>query len=102
MVFRIGGDEFAMLMFADGETSCKRAMKVLGSMNGKVSIGIATISSASQRFEKIEDFIRCADEALYHAKRSGRGRVVVSGCHKEGFIGCEEFCVDARFNAKRA
>lgn len=102
MVFRIGGDEFAMLLFADGETSCRRAMEVLDAMKGKVSIGIATMSSATRNFEKIEDFIRCADDALYHAKRSGRGRVVVSGCRKEGFIGCAEYCLEAAPNAKRA
>lgn len=102
MVFRIGGDEFAMLLFADGETSCKRAMKVLESMKGKISIGIATMSSDSRNFEKIEDFIRCADDALYHAKRSGRGRVVVSGCRREGFTGCAQYCLEAAFNAKRA
>ena len=102
MVFRIGGDEFAMLLFADGETSCRRAMEVLDAMQGKVSIGIATMSSDTRNFEKIEDFIRCADDALYHAKRSGRGRVVVSGCRKEGFIGCAEYCIEALPNAKRA
>ena len=102
MVFRIGGDEFAMLLFADGETSCRRAMEVLGSMKGKISIGIATMSSDSRNFEKIEDFIRCADDALYHAKRSGRGRVVVSGCRREGFAGCAEYCIEAAANAKRA
>jgi len=102
MVFRIGGDEFAMLLFADGETSCRRAMEVLDTMKGKVSIGIATMSSDTRNFEKTEDFVRCADDALYHAKRSGRGRVVVSGCRKEGFVGCEEFCTETRSNAKRA
>lgn len=102
MVFRIGGDEFAMLLFADGETSCRRAMEVLDTMKGKVSIGIATMSSDTRNFEKTEDFVRCADDALYHAKRSGRGRVVVNGCRKEGFVGCEEFCIETRSNAKRA
>ncbi|MFA7241799.1 MAG: GGDEF domain-containing protein [Sulfuricellaceae bacterium] len=99
MVFRIGGDEFAMLLFADTKTSCKRALEVLDAMKGKVSIGIATISSDTRGFEKIEDFIRCADEALYHAKRSGRGRVVVSGCRKEGFAGCGIFCDETRRHA---
>lgn len=92
MVFRIGGDEFAMLLFADTKTSCMRALEVLNSMKGKVSIGIATISSDTRSFEKTEDFIRCADEALYHAKRSGRGRVVVNECRKEGFVGCGKLC----------
>lgn len=100
MVFRIGGDEFAMLLFADTKTSCTRALEVLNAMKGKVSIGIATISSDTRNFEKTEDFIRCADEALYHAKRSGRGRVVVNECRKkEGFVGCGKFCDEMNAHA---
>jgi diguanylate cyclase (GGDEF)-like protein len=102
MAFRTGGDEFAMLLFADGAASCKRALEVLKAMNNKVSIGIATISSESRQFEKTADFIRCADDALYQAKRSGRGRVVVSACRREGFVGCAEYCIEFEKYAKRA
>lgn len=103
MAFRIGGDEFAMLIFANGATSCKRALEVLKAMNNKVSIGIASISSEARLFDKAEDFIRCADDALYQAKRSGRGRVVVTACqHEEGYMGCAEYCMYQERHAKRA
>lgn len=102
MAFRTGGDEFAMLLFAEGATSCKRALEVLKAMNNKVSVGIATFSSEARQFETIQDFIRCADDALYQAKRSGRGRVVVSSCQNEGFVGCAEYCTRSEKYAKRA
>lgn len=102
MAFRIGGDEFAMLLFANGATSCKRALEVLKAMNNKVSVGIASFSGESRQFDTIEDFIRCADDALYQAKRSGRGRVVVSTCCREGFAGCAEHCNHLEKYAKRA
>ena len=102
LAFRTGGDEFAMLLFADGSTSCKRALEVLKSMNNKVSVGIATICSEAHQFETTEDFIRCADDALYQAKRSGRGRVVVSSCQGEGYVGCAEHCAQSEKYVKRA
>jgi two-component system, cell cycle response regulator len=102
MAFRTGGDEFAMLLFANATASCKRALEVLKAMNNRISIGIATISGESSQFEKTADFIRCADDALYQAKRSGRGRVVVSACQREGFAGCAEHCIEFKNDAKRA
>ena len=103
MAFRIGGDEFAMLLFANGATSCKRALEVLKAMNNKVSVGIASLSSESRQFENVEEFIRCADDALYQAKRSGRGRVVVNTCQCEGYTGCAEHCAPSLEKyAKRA
>lgn len=102
MAFRIGGDEFAMLLFANGATSCKRALEVLKAMNNKVSVGIASLSGESNQFESVAEFIRCADDALYHAKRSGRGRVVVNTCQREGYAGCAEHCTALENYAKRA
>lgn len=106
LAFRIGGDEFAMLMFANGKVSCKRVMEVMKAMNNKVSVGIATLAGGGHRFENIEDFVRCADEALYQAKRSGRGRVVVDSCDRENFSGCVDHCslemLEVVLHAKRA
>lgn len=103
MAFRIGGDEFAMLMFANGTVACKRVMEVMKIMNNKVSVGIATLVGGTQRFELIEEFVRCADDALYQAKRSGRGRVVVEACEIENFTGCMAHCSqEVTLHAKRA
>lgn len=104
MAFRIGGDEFAMLMFANGKVACKRVMEVMKAMNNKISVGIATLSGSAGRFENTEEFIRCADDALYQAKRSGRGRVVVDSCDRDSFAGCIDHCssVELVTHAKRA
>lgn len=76
--FRFGGDEFAMLLAADITTACDKAAHVLDAMAGKVSIGIASINMKTPDDLELENFVRQADDALYQAKRTGRGRVVCS------------------------
>lgn len=92
LVFRFGGDEFAMLLFCDGRMACKKATEVLALMGGKVSIGIASLPREDLEPVELEDFIRSADDALYEAKRSGRGRVVLNGCTSPDGAGCKQFC----------
>jgi two-component system cell cycle response regulator len=75
--FRFGGDEFAMVVYADHKQSREKAEQVLKLMEKKVSIGITTIDAATPEGFALEDFFRHADHALYEAKRRGRGRVVV-------------------------
>lgn len=95
LAFRFGGDEFATLIFADTPIACKRAMQVLTSMTNKVSIGIATISAEKPCDGHLENFIHRADDALYEAKRAGRGRVVVSSCDAKGVVSYEHFLPEA-------
>lgn len=78
--FRFGGDEFAMMIFAGHEMACDKARKVLELMGNKVSIGVTAIEAETPDNLVLEDFIRQADDALYEAKRRGRGRVVVAPC----------------------
>lgn len=89
--FRFGGDEFALLMFADKHIACARALKVLGLMNNKVSIGIISISAEHNHCSDVQDFIKHADDALYQAKNAGRGRAVLSTCEVDGSNAWEVF-----------
>lgn len=84
--FRFGGDEFALLLFADSEIARQKAMRILCRMENKVSIGIASISTDSGHDTSAQDFIHRADDALYAAKREGRGRVVTSLLSSEGTV----------------
>lgn len=92
LAFRFGGDEFAMVLFCDGSMACKKATEVLELMNGKVSIGIATLPREDSALVELEEFIHTADDALYEAKRAGRGRIILSGCTSPDGAGCKQFC----------
>lgn len=94
LAFRIGGDEFALLLFADGATSCRRAMQILASMDKRVSVGVASLFGSESPDKEPADLFRRADEALYWAKRSGRGRVVVDSCTSPDFEGCCAPCAE--------
>lgn len=89
--FRFGGDEFALLMFADKNIASARALKLLGLMNNKVSIGIVSLSAERNCSANLQDFIKRADDALYQAKHAGRGRAVFSTCEADGSSRWEEF-----------
>ena len=89
--FRFGGDEFAVLIFADKKIACARALKLLTAMNNKVSIGIVSMSAERNCSTDLQDFIKRADDALYQAKHAGRGRAVLSTCEADGSSAWEEF-----------
>lgn len=89
--FRFGGDEFAILIFADKNIASARALKLLGLMNNKVSIGIVSMTAELNCSTGVQDFIKHADDALYQAKHAGRGRAVLFRCDANGDGGWEEF-----------
>lgn len=87
LLARQGGDDFTLLLV--GVNTVEEAQAVANRIHeafrapfriGKrevftsASIGIAV---GSRDYENIEDIVRDADTALYHAKRRGRGRHVV-------------------------
>lgn len=82
---RIGGDEFAILH--RGETREKTealAIELIGCLkaplltdSGSYTVGATVgIACAPRQAETIDDLMRCADIALYKAKRNGRGQAL--------------------------
>ena len=88
LAFRFGGDEFAVVLFADYPLACEKARQVLKSLENKVSIGISTINQDTQNDLTLEEFIRRADNALYEAKHRGRGQVVSHFCMSQANQKC--------------
>ena len=82
--FRFGGDEFAIVIFADYHLACDKAWQLLKLMEHKVSIGITDINPNTPDWLTLNEFIRRADRALYAAKHRGRGRIVVDLCLSPG------------------
>ncbi|MHB1586075.1 MAG: GGDEF domain-containing protein [Acidiferrobacteraceae bacterium] len=69
LAFRIGGDEFAVLVFAGEGVGERLATAVLTEMRHKLSIGIAERHPG----EPVDAWSARADAALYAAKHAGRG-----------------------------
>lgn len=99
LAFRFGGDEFAMMIYSDYGTACDKARQVLQQMEGKVSIGIATIDQHTREDLTLEEFIHKADSALYDAKHRGRGRAVVRQCNQGDTHICGQRCAVKAFCA---
>ena len=92
VVFRIGGDEFAIILPdtcpADARRVAERIQAVLASAEGvkhetqqqlqpiSCSMGIAELTPACATPEAL---LKAADDALYQAKAAGKGQVVVAG-----------------------
>jgi two-component system cell cycle response regulator len=74
---RIGGDEFALIIFANTDISERVARNILKKMDNKVSIGMAQVTES----DNVKTLVARADAALYHAKESGRGAIHID---KEG------------------
>jgi diguanylate cyclase (GGDEF)-like protein len=88
-LFRIGGEEFAVLVIGEHAGGvCAMAERLREAVaaapltvDGKavamtVSVGVAALDAHDHKWE---DILHRADEALYHAKQSGRNRVSVHG-----------------------
>jgi diguanylate cyclase (GGDEF)-like protein len=88
-LFRIGGEEFAVLVsdagLADVQGIAQRLRELVAStplleqglmVPMTVSVGLAAAQENELRWE---DVLRHADEAMYHAKQHGRDRVSVYG-----------------------
>ncbi|MCB0950708.1 MAG: GGDEF domain-containing protein, partial [Mycobacterium sp.] len=72
---RIGGDEFAVLLPHTSASQAQQLARILvdkvkANTPGSVSIGIAMIGPG-----QLDDPVRRADQAMYHAKREARGSV---------------------------
>ncbi len=90
--FRFGGDEFAIVIFADYSLACDKARQVLQLMENKVSIGITDINPNTPDGLTLGEFIHRADKALYEAKHRGRGRIMVDLCLSPDGSDCIHSC----------
>ena len=90
--FRFGGDEFAVLIYADYPQACDKARQVLDLMESRVSIGVSTINKGTDDSLSLEEFVRRADNSLYEAKRLGRGQAQIHQCPSQRVGGCAEDC----------
>ncbi len=90
--FRFGGDEFAVVLYADYPLACEKARQVLKRMENKVSVGITSMNAATPDDLTLEEFIRRADHALYEAKHRGRGQVLVEVCSSPDSRACPSPC----------
>jgi diguanylate cyclase (GGDEF)-like protein len=90
LVARLGGDEFALwLGGADHMTAAERAEtlrttvpraldEITGGTPPRITLSIGIATRGVRADEDIDDLIRRADEAMYDAKRNGRGHWRVS------------------------
>ena len=75
--FRVGGDEFAILLTNAGEDEARRVVtRILGAVEANIDPLVRTLSASfgiatSKGREEPEELLRIADEAMYQAKRSG-------------------------------
>jgi diguanylate cyclase (GGDEF)-like protein len=78
---RAGGDEFVLLLPSTNRDHTLEMLQRLGSSTTQqFSAGVAVAEGDST----VEDLLRSADDACYHAKQNGRGHVAVAGPGVEG------------------
>lgn len=71
---RIGGDEFAIIIFTAGKVAKRVARDVLIRMECQISIGLSELLE----HDTPATLVARADAALYRAKDNGRGQVMVA------------------------
>jgi len=71
---RIGGDEFAIIMFSSLTVSHRVAETILSSFDRLVSIGVTELLPD----ENVKQLVARTDAALYKAKEQGRGQVIAA------------------------
>lgn len=85
LVYRLGGEEFLVVLpglgAGEGHKTAERLRQAVAEakLTGipvTISVGVSVASGEDVQYEKL---FKCADEALYEAKRAGRNRVVM-GC----------------------
>ncbi|MDH5512207.1 MAG: GGDEF domain-containing protein [Gammaproteobacteria bacterium] len=69
---RMGGDEFAIILYSEMSVARRVANEILSLMEHKVSIGIAQMHDN----ESMDSLVGRTDAVLYEAKHRGRGRFV--------------------------
>lgn len=89
LVARLGGEEFGLSMCCSLDVGERRldgfreeVKKSCKAGNAPVTVSIGYASIAGDSAFGIEDALRCADGALYDAKRGGRDRVVRAAVEK--------------------
>jgi diguanylate cyclase (GGDEF)-like protein len=75
--FRVGGDEFALLLREAGEQDAREVVdRIIAAVESNIDPLVRTLSASfgvatSSRRQEPEELLRIADEAMYQAKRSG-------------------------------
>jgi diguanylate cyclase (GGDEF)-like protein len=81
--FRVGGDEFALLLRGAGELEAREVVaRIVAAVEANIDPLVRTLSASfgiapSAGAQEPEELLRVADEAMYEAKRSG-SRVAVA------------------------
>lgn len=79
MVFRYGGEEFAIIFpQTPKEGAAAAASRIIGLIQQKMPVTIsAGLASFPEDGQAKDELINCADKALYKAKSLGKGRICV-------------------------
>lgn len=71
LAFRIGGDEFAIILFSDDTVALRAARKIINGIQQGTSIGY----TKAEKNDTPEVLIKRADMALYFSKDQGRASI---------------------------